>query len=115
MLGLCFLFKDWLSRVFTSIPFNPFFVIMLFSLYFGLFADVPLIYLMLRQKAKKFILLTLGQLLTKVVFTLYFISVQHEGAVGFMKGNLFSNLLFTPIYIYIILRISTLKFNKNMF
>lgn len=111
----CLSISSILGLVYKSIPFYPFYVLMLMTLYTGIFANVPETYFMVTEKAKSFTFLTVTRFLVTVAFTLYFIVGQGEGAIGFLKGGLFGNVFFLPIYLLITSRIITASFDWSIF
>jgi len=114
-LFLLFIFNKYVGLIYKSIDFYPFYAYAILSSFIGVFSLVPKKYLMLKEKAGTFIILSLLQFVLGAVFILYFITVAKEGAIGYLKGNLFSIITILPIFILISIKICNLKFKYRIF
>ena len=115
ILLLLFTFNKYVGLIYKSIDFYPFYVYAILSSFIGVFSLVPKKYLMLKEKAGTFITLSLLQFVLRSVFVLYFIIVSKEGAIGYLKGSLFSVIILLPIFSLISFKICNLKFKYNIF
>ena len=110
----CFIFSDTLSLVFKSIPFNPYFTYSILTAFLMSFSLIPLTLLQIEEKAILFLKLSTSSFLLIVLFSLYFLLVEKEGAEGLVKGRFYGNLLIAPIYLYFVIKQSQFQPNKQM-
>lgn len=114
-LFLLFIFNNYVGLIYRSIDFYPFYAYAILSSFIGVFSLVPKNYLMLKEKAGTFIILSLLQFILGAGFILYFITVSKEGAMGYLKGSLFSAIIMLPIFVLISIKICNLKFKYRIF
>lgn len=115
ILSLLFFFDRYVGLIYKSIDFYPFYAYAILSCFLGVFSLVPKKYLMLKEKPGLFITLSLIQFIFTAIFILWFVIVKQEGAIGYLKGVLFSRLITLPIFILISLKTSHLKFKYSIF
>ena len=115
ILILLFTFNKYVGLIYKSIDFFPFYVYAILSSFIGVFSLVPKKYLMLKEKAGTFITLSLLQFILRAGFILYFIIVSKEGAIGYLKGNLFAVIILLPIFSLISFKICNFKFKYKIF
>lgn len=115
IVSLLFFFNRYVGLIYKSIDFYPFYAYAILSSFLGVFSLVPKIYLVLKGKPRLFVTLSLLQFVFTTIFILWFIIVKQEGAIGYLKGVLFSRLITLPVFILISLRTSHLKFKYSIF
>ena len=104
------IFNSYVNYLFVKIPFYPYYAITIGTAILSTFSVIPLVYYQIIQNAKRFVYLSFLFFLLTPVLTLYFVVVEKEGAIGYLKGDLFSKLIIAPIFIIISLHIVELKF-----
>ena len=114
VLILLFLFKGYVGKIYNEISFYPFYVYAIFTAFFSIYRMVPLIYFQINEKPKKFILTSILHFLLSSAFILWFIIEKEEGAIGMLKGQLFSGILVLPIFLYINYKIINFKFKVEI-
>ena len=110
---LIFLNK-YVTKIFESIDFFPFFLLAFLISYFATFSRIPMIYLRLIGKAKTYVLISLGQFSLRMVLKIFFVVVLLKGVYGALLGGLIANIVFFFIFIYISTKISNFTFDKNI-
>jgi O-antigen/teichoic acid export membrane protein len=110
---LFFLFQNKISLLFVSIEFSPYYIITIGYTFVNIFSIIPLIYLQIKHKAKSFTILSLLSLFSSISFILYFLVYKQQGALGFLKGELYSKLILLPIYLYLTFKIINFKFSYD--
>ena len=113
VLILLFVFKNLVSSIYTSINFYPFYFYAIISSFLSVYTIIPKIYYQINEKPKKFVLLSLLQFAANTSFVLWFIVIQKEGAIGYLKGLTLGGLIVLPIFIYITIKSINFKFNFN--
>jgi len=112
---LLFLFNNITVLMFRSIQFYPYYVIILLTTYFGVFENIPKIYLVVKEKASIHLIISVAQFILNNIFILYFVVFCHEGAIGYLKGQLYGVASILPFFIYLSFKYSNFVFRKNMF
>ena len=115
ILVLLFLFNNYVGLIYKSINFYPFYVYAILSSFIGVFSLIPKKYLMLKEKAGSFIILSLLQFLLSAGFTLWFIIARDEGAAGYLKARLLAVIILLPIFAIISIKICNFKFKYHIF
>lgn len=114
-MALTFLFSKYLGMLYKSIQFYPFYAYTILASYFGIFSLIPKQYLMLKGHAGSFVALSIAQFILNAGMILWYITVKLEGPVGYLKGNLFSQIILLPVFIILSIKFTTLKFNYSYF
>ncbi len=114
MIGVIFLAKDYVSLIYKSIDFYPYFTITILTVYFGVYWNVLAVLLQVLEKAKLFVMLGIIQFVISSSLILLFVVYFKEGAYGYLKGGLFSNLIMLPFFIKHLWPYIKLKFNKEI-
>jgi O-antigen/teichoic acid export membrane protein len=104
-----------LSSIYKSIPFYPYYFLMLVTTLFSKVITVPGIYLRISEQASKFVLLSISSFIITTVLNLLFIVYFKEGAVGMLKGTVFANLIMGPAFYFFTYRAIIFKFNLSYF
>lgn len=93
------LIPETISFVYKSIPFFPYYSIMLFSTVLSKIIIVPSLYLRISEKASTFFFLSSSNFFLTTILNLIFIVGLNEGAIGMLKGGLFATVLIAPFYL----------------
>jgi len=112
--AIMFLFKDYVSSIYQSIPFYPFYYFAILNTYILVFSQLPKVILQVQQKAMTFFIVSILQFFSGVAFILYFLIISKEGAAGMLKGQMLGNLVVLPIFLYFILKQSIFKIRFDM-
>ena len=115
VLVMVFLFNKLIGNIFPSIKFYPYYVYAIFTCYFMMFSQVPKICYQLKGKATNYFVLSMAQFVTSTILILYYVCVVRSGAVGMLKAQLYSYLLFMPIYLLITFRAIRFSFDMKIF
>ena len=67
------LFNKWFSLIYSTIPFKPFYLYMLFALYLNTFNIIPKIYYQVSQRPGPFVLLNFLEFIILSILIIYFI------------------------------------------
>lgn len=111
---LIFLLKDYVSLIFKSIDFYPYyFYIILFSI-LNSFSFIPLNLLQVKGKPVKFSVYSISSFLLSTLLILYFVIYKLEGAKGILKGQLFASMIMVVFYFYEIIKNATFKFKTSI-
>lgn len=102
------------SKLFNSIPFYPYYLYAILTVYFTVFGLVPLIYFQVEHKAGKFILISIAEFFISTALIIYFIVYAGEGASGYLLGKLIQSILFLPVFVYIIKKIINFTYKKEI-
>jgi len=113
MVSCFFIWRSYVTMVFSSIPFFPYYALMLLSTYISVFSIMPKIYYQINSKARVFVGLSLLQFVLSVGFVLYFVVLKDQKAVGVLNGAFYSQLVLLPLFLGISFRIGKLSFNMK--
>ena len=111
---IIFLLNDYVSLIYKSINFYPYFLIAIFTVYIGVYGDILRVLLQVMQKPKLFVILGLVQFIISSLFILLFVVYYKEGAYGYLKGCLSGNLIMLPFFIKLLIPHIKLKFNMSI-
>jgi O-antigen/teichoic acid export membrane protein len=114
ILVIVLLGKSLVGKIFSSIPFYPFYLYAILTVYFTVFGLVPRIYFQVEQQAGKFILISLSQFIISTGFIVYFVVFSDKGASGMLLGRLLNSIVFIPLFIFIITKIIHFKLKKEI-
>jgi len=103
-----------ISKIFNLVPFFPYYLYSILTVYFTVFGLVPNIYYQVTQQAGNFILISLLNFIISTSLVLYFVAFIGKGAEGWLLGELVKSILFLPIYIYLIIKITNFTFIKKL-
>ena len=112
MIGVMFLTRDYISLIYKSIDFYPYFLISIFTVYIGIYGSMLRVLLQVIQKVKLFVMLGIVQFIISSLLILLFVVYFKEGAYGYLKGVLFGNLIMVPIFLKLLLPHINFKFNS---
>lgn len=87
-----------------QVPFDPYLKIKIWSAFFLAFYQIPLKLLRVREKAKLYTAFSIVTFLTGVIFSIYFVVVRHEKALGMLKGELYAAMILAFVYFTFMLK-----------
>lgn len=111
-LVLIFVLHDPISKIYSKIPFNPYFVYAILIAYATTFAYIPQTLFQVKEKALGFFIISTTAFLLEILLTIYFVIILKEEAIGILKAKLIANACMLPIYLYIIKRESMFQLDK---
>ncbi len=114
LLVVILLGKSIASSIFSSIPFSPFYLYAILTVYLTVFSLIPKVYFQVEQKAGKFILISILQFALSTGFIIYFIVFDDGGAEGMLLGRLVASALLIPLFVIIITKIIHFKIKKQI-
>lgn len=112
--AILLLSHNLVEHIYKSITFYPYYFLIIMTTFLQIFSMVPKIYLQVKEMAVRFVVLSFTEFILSTIFIIWFVVVAREGAVGMLKGPLFSSLLMLPLYLYILYKIINLKFKFNV-
>ncbi len=111
---LLFTFNAYIEKIYHTIPFFPFYFITILSAYTGMFAIVPRMILISKEKGLIYFTIGLVQLVVALVLNIIFIIVLQQKAIGVLKAGLITNVIMLPIYLFLQLKYSRISLNFKM-
>jgi O-antigen/teichoic acid export membrane protein len=96
------LFSNILNKMFASITFYPYFFLGLLTFYIVNFYDLPNRQLILSERPKRFITLSLSKYFLNAGLVLSLVVYKGYGAYGYLLGNLISAIIILPFYLKIL-------------
>lgn len=108
LLGLLFVFQNWLGLIFKSIDFYPYYVYTIFASYFLGFQALINMYLQLKKKAGLFVVLFSVSTLLNAGLGILFVIVLNGSAEGMLKASMLAPLIMVPFYLLCSIRISNI-------
>jgi len=111
---ILFVFHNYVSLIYKSIPFSPYIAYVILTSYFNVFSTVPLAYFQVTEQPRKFFLLTVGHFFLNISLILWFVVGLKRGAEGQLGAQLVGNLLLTLIYLFILTKLINFKFNRQI-
>jgi len=102
LLIILFLSQHLVQKIFSTIPFTPYYVYAILSCFLTSFTLIPSAYLQVMERAKTFIIFKLGNFFLNTILSLWFIVHWKEGAEGYLKAGFIAALLILPTYLLII-------------
>ena len=115
IVSLLLFFKDYVSNIYDSIDFYPYFFIAIFSVYLNNFGNIPRVYLQVKEKAKVFVILGIIQFLLTNCSILFFVVFLQMKAEGYILGALISSILMLPYFLWFTSKIIVFRFDKTIF
>lgn len=107
ILALLFLFNSFVEKIYTSIPFNPYYMYAVLAAFFNILVTVPSMYYRVEEKAKTFVALSLLRFIAATAFTLVLVVWLKEGAEGYLKAGFLAALFVLPVYAFITIKITS--------
>ena len=105
VLILIFIFKNFITQIYSSIDFYPFYFYAILSAFFSVYSLIPKIYFQVNSKPFPFFILSISQFILNTALVLWLIVFKDEGAAGMLKGNMIGNLILMPVFVYILFKI----------
>ena len=109
------LFSNHIEKIYSSIPFYPYFFYVIVTCYISNLFDLPQKYLMINDKPISYISLSLLRFALNAVLILWFIIYKSEGASGYLKAGVISAAIVLPFYLLITSKIIVFKFSFKIF
>jgi len=109
-----FILHKYISLIYKSINFFPYYSYTILTTYFTLFSLLPLIYFQVTENARGYVLTSFGQFLLQIGLIIWFVVGQKGGAEGQIKARFLAAILMTPIYTYITLKCINLNLKKDI-
>jgi len=103
------------ASVYKSIPFYPYYFLMILMTLISKVITVPSVYLRVSEQAGKFVLLQFSVFILTAFFNLLFIIYYKQGAVGMLKGTLLANMIMGPVFYLCTFKAIIFKFNVTYF
>ena len=114
VLILIFIFKNFITQIYSSIDFYPFYFYAILSAFFSVYSLIPKIYFQVNSKPFPFFILSISQFILNTALVLWLIVLKDEGAAGMLKGNMIGNLILMPVFVYILFKIIHFKFKTEI-
>ncbi len=111
ILALLFILRNFISQIYASISFYPYYFYIIISTFLSVYSIIPKIYYQINEQADRFISLSLLQFVANTSFVVWFVVIIKAGAAGWLKGMMLGNLLTLPVFIWVSIRIINFKFN----
>lgn len=92
------------GMMFKSIPFEPFFKLMILNCLFANFSVIPLTIFRLREKPVRYGIYSGLAIIANIAFIIYFVVSKGQGAEGNLKGYVYSNAVFSIIYTFAVFK-----------
>ena len=115
LLAFLFIFQSYVGRLYKSIEFHPFYIYAIGISFVSIFSLVPEAYLLIKEKAGALAVLSLSNFVVNAGLILWFIIVEGEGAVGYLKALMLGAVVFLPLYIYLTLKTVIFRFKPAIF
>lgn len=90
-----------IGQLYKSIEFNPYYVLAIGISFLTVFEVAPKIYLQVSGNSKRYLTISIVQMITTAVCVLYFTVYCHKEAVGMLSGMLISLIVTLPYFLWI--------------
>jgi O-antigen/teichoic acid export membrane protein len=100
-IGGLFILNNYIARVYKSIPFYPYYMLMLLTIYLKPYYDILAIYYRIREESKKFLYFSLSYFIVNILLILFLVIVKNGGAAGSLLASFFTNVIFLVLSITI--------------
>lgn len=97
-------FGQPMQAVTPGVPFSPFVQMAIGANFFGIFPRFIQILYQSKQESGKYAFITVFFLMVQVAFTIYFVVLLHQGALGYVKAMLFTNLMSASVALWVLRR-----------
>lgn len=112
---IIFVFRDVVSLIFVNINFSPYYLYVIGSVYLSVFSLIPKVYLQVEQRANYFVILNVLEFTFKTALIIYFVVYAKKSAAGMLLGELLGLAILMPIYIGLLGKIISFKWDKRIF
>lgn len=113
-LVLLYIGKNFNFSFFKSIPFDPFIKLMLFNCFLSTFTVIPLTVMRMKEQAFRFGFFSIITTITNISFIFYFVVFLRQGASGNLKAYVYTNIVFSIIYLFLLGKDLKLKISIPM-
>ena len=113
-LGLTFILHTPISKIYSEIPFNPYFIYAILIAYTTAFSYITQTLFQVKENALAFFITSVIAFLIEILLTIYFVIIKKEEAIGLLKAKLIANTLMFPLYLYVIKRASIFQIDKSI-
>lgn len=90
-----------IGQLFKSIAFYPYYVLAIGISFLTIFEVAPKIYFQVSGNSKKYLTISIVQMITTAAFVLYFTVYCHKEAFGMLSGMLISLIVTLPYFLWI--------------
>lgn len=104
-----------ISKLFESVPYYPYYLIVILLTFLMRVVAVPTIILMVTEQARKYFFLSVGLFLLTTFLNLTLIIYLNLGAVGYLLANLTSYAIAIPFFLFFVREHVTYRFNPGYF
>ena len=111
VLLIVLLSKELISKIYSTIPYNPYYLYIIGTGFFSIFGLIPKIYFQVEQKPLKFVLISLSEFIVLTGLLIYFIVFRQMGAQGMLLAGLVASVIFLPLFIIVTFKIINFTFN----
>lgn len=109
-----YILNKYLTLIFKSIPFYPFYLLVLMTIYIKPYYEILTIYFRVKEQAKQFVILSTTMFIINITTIIYFVVIKRMGAEGPLLSAFLVNLLFLLIVIVILKDKIVLKFRFSI-
>ena len=110
---VCFLAKDLLNQLFPTIPFYPYFTFSIFYTFLLLIINFSQMIAQVKQNSKQFMFISLTLVVITASINILLVVNYKEGALGYVKGMMFSAAIIIPLVLYYIHKSINYTFNAS--
>ena len=110
ILAIVLIGKGLISKIYSSIPYYPYYLYIIVTGFLAVFGLIPRIYFQVEQKAGKFIIISLSEFIISTGLIIYFIIFQGKGASGMLLAGLIRTVIFLPLFFFIISKVINFSF-----
>lgn len=111
--GLELLGRAGLLDVSESIPYDPYLRIAVWAAYLAIFIQIPIAIYVVTEQPRKVIALTMSQALLITAFTVWFVVIDDDGALGALRATLIASALMAVVAIFLTVRLGSLRFSRQ--
>lgn len=95
---------------FNNIPPEPYFWDLVLLCFLSIFPIIPQSILRIQEKAIQFVAFNLLETLLTVIFTIYFVVIEQQGAVGSINALLISRIIVGVLYVIFLMKFLRFRF-----
>lgn len=111
---LCFFLKVYVQKIFSSVPFYPYFFYTILYSVLSVFITYSQTLVQIKQYARRFITISILMFLGNTGLSIYFIAVLKMGGYGYVLGTFFGCVLALPLALYYIRKDVVITFKYAM-
>lgn len=91
-----------IEALIPGVPFSPYIQLAICSSYFALFLQFRLVLYQNQQKARLYTALFVASTIIQVMLTVYLVVLQKEGALGYIKAGLISQIVLAAVSLWLL-------------